>query len=284
VATACRFHRAFDTSVPTIRHNSDYKISHLSPQRHREDFTEGELEKKRLCRQYSASSQTNMRPKLSISRCLNIGVILAGMILATTFAARGELLWESSVQEFERTPGDGSVEAHYGFKNIGSSPVTILRIGSSCGCTVAQTDKKTYLPGESGQITARFSFGNRKGLQRKVIAVGLSDGTEKQLALNVSILEPLTVRPALLLWRVGENAVPKTVQLTPAKGVPLTIRSVSSSNPRVSAQLHPKTGAFDYTVTVTPIDTAEKLSTIVMIETNYPPDAPKSYQVHVHVK
>ena len=115
-----------------------------------------------------------MRPKLSISCCLNIGVILVGMILATAFTARGELLWESSVQEFERAPGDGSVEAHYGFKNIGSTPVTILRISSSCGCTVAQTDKKTYLPGESGQITARFSFGNRKGLQRKVIAVGLS--------------------------------------------------------------------------------------------------------------
>jgi Protein of unknown function (DUF1573) len=225
-----------------------------------------------------------MRPKFSISRCLNTGAILAGMILAATFAARGELLWESSVQEFERAPSDGSVEAHYGFKNIGPTPVTILRISSSCGCTVAETAKKNYLPGESGQITARFSFGNRKGLQRKVIAVGLSDGTEKQLALNVSILEPLTVRPNLLLWRVGENVAPKTVQLTAAKGVPLKIRSVSSSSPRVTAELHSKTDAFDYTVTVAPVDTAETLSTIVMIETDYPPDAPKSYPVHVRVK
>ena len=129
----------------------------------------GVLEKQRLCRQYSASSLIDMQSKLSISSCLNTGVIFAGMILAATFAARGELLWESPVQEFERLPDDGAVEAHYGFKNIGSTPVTILRISSSCGCTVAQTDKKTYLPGESGQISARFSFGNRKGLQRKVI-------------------------------------------------------------------------------------------------------------------
>ena len=124
----------------------------------------------------------------------------------------------------------------------------------------------------------------RSGLQRKVIAVGLSDGSEKQLALNVSILEPLTVRPGLLHWRVGENATPKTVQLTAAKGVPLKIRSVSSSNPRVSAQLHSGTNTSDYTVTVTPVDTAEKLSTTVMIETDYPSDAPKSYPVHVRVK
>ena len=225
-----------------------------------------------------------MRPKLRFSYCLNIGIFLAGMILAGSFPARGELLWESSVQEFERTPGDGAVEAHYRFKNIGSTPVTIVRINSSCGCTVAETDKKTYQPGESGQISARFSFGNRKGLQRKVIAVGLSDGSEKQLALNVSILEPLTVRPGLLHWRVGENATPKTVQLTAAKGVPLKIRSVSSSSPRVSAQLHSGTDTSDYTVTVTPVDTAEKLSTTVMIETDYPSDAPKSYPVHVRVK
>jgi hypothetical protein len=241
------------------------------------------LEKKRLCRQYS--SLIDMWPKLRFSCCLSTGVILAGMmIFAGTLSARGELLWESSMQEFERTPSDGAVEAHYRFKNLGSNPVTIVRINSSCGCTVAKTDKKTFQPGESGQISARFSFGNRKGLQRKVITVGLSDGTEKQLGLNVSILEPLTVRPGLLHWRIGENATAKTVQLTAAKGVPLKIRSVSSSSPRVSAELHPRTDASDYTVTVTPVDTAEKLSTTVMIETDYPPDAPKSYPVHVRVK
>jgi uncharacterized protein DUF1573 len=225
-----------------------------------------------------------MRPKLRISYFLSTGVILAGMILAGTFPARGELLWESSVQEFERTPDDGAVEAHYAFKNVGSTPVTIVRINSSCGCTVAETNKKTYQPGESGQITARFSFGNRKGLQRKVIVVGLSDGTEKQLALNVSILEPLTVRPDFLHWRVGESATPKTVQLTTAEGIPVKIRSISSSSPRISARLDPKADGSDYTVTVAPVDTAEKLSTTVMIETDYPPDAPKSYPVHVRVK
>ena len=223
-----------------------------------------------------------MQPKLRISFCLNTGIIVASMILATILPARGELIWESPTQEFERLPEDGAVEAHYGFKNTGSTPVTIARINSSCGCTVAQTDKKTYLPGESGQITARFSFGNRKGLQRKVITVGLTDGTEQQLALDVTILEPLTVRPGLLVWRVGEDPSAKTVQLTAAKGTPVKIRSVTSSSPRINAQL--KTAASDYTVTVAPVDTAEKLSTTVMIQTDYPPDAPKSYPVHVRVK
>jgi hypothetical protein len=225
-----------------------------------------------------------MQPKLRISFCLNTGLIVASMILATVLSARGELIWESPIQEFERSPEDGSVEAHYGFKNTGSTPVTIARINSSCGCTVAQTDKKTYLPGESGQITARFSFGNRRGLQRKVITVGLADGTEQQLALNVTILEPLTVRPGLLVWRVGEVPSAKTVQLTAAKGTPVKIRSVTSSSPRINAQLYSKTDSSDDTVTVAPVDTTEKLSTTVVIQTDYPPNAPKSYPVHVRVK
>jgi Protein of unknown function (DUF1573) len=225
-----------------------------------------------------------MQPKMCISFFLNTAIILASVFLATTFRARGELVWENPIQEFERSPSDEAVEAHYSFENVGSSPVTITRISSSCGCTVAQTDKKTYLPGESGQITARFAFGNRRGLQRKVITVGLADGTEKLLALNVSILEPLTVRPGLLLWRVGESPTAKTVQLTAAKGVPLKIRSVTSSSPRVTAELDPKTNGSDFNVTVAPVDTAAKLSTVVTIQTDYPPDAPKSYPVHVRVK
>jgi hypothetical protein len=225
-----------------------------------------------------------MWAKLRISCCLSTGVIVVGMILAGISPAHGELLWENSVQEFERSPSDGAVEAHYGFKNIGSTPVTIARINSSCGCTVAETAKKTYQPGESGQITARFSFGNREGLQRKVITVGLDDGTEKQLALNVSILEPLTVRPGFLLWRAGESPTPKTVQLTAAKGIPLKIRSVKSSSPRVNAELYPKADASGYTVAVAPVDTAEELSTVITIQTDYPTEAPKSYSVHVRVK
>jgi Protein of unknown function (DUF1573) len=215
---------------------------------------------------------------------LSRGIILASSIFAATVSALGQLIWENPNQEFERLAADRAVEAHYVFKNAGQIPVKIVRVSSSCGCTVAEVDKKTYLPGESGQIIARFTFGNRKGLQSKVITVGLSDGTEKQLGLNVSILEPLTLKPGLLLWQVGESSSPKSVRLTAAKGVPVRIRSVSSSSPRVSTQLHVNAEASDYTLTVAPADTAEKLSTVVTIQTDYPVDSPKSYPLHVRVK
>jgi Protein of unknown function (DUF1573) len=210
--------------------------------------------------------------------------VVTGIILAVHVSARAELIWENPTQEFQRSSADGAVEAHYAFKNTGPTAVTILGITSSCGCTVARAEKKTYAPGESGKITARFTFGNRKGLQRKVITVGLSDGTETKLGLNVSILEPLTVTPTLLFWRVGEGAAPKKVQLKAANDVPVNIRSVSSSSPRVTTQLEIKAEGTDYTLIVSPSDTAAKLAATVTVETDYPLDAPKSYQVYIRIK
>ena len=69
-----------------------------------------------------------MQSKLSISFCLSARAIFVSMILAAIASVRGELIWESSVQEFERTPEDGAVEARYSFKNVVSTPVTIVRI------------------------------------------------------------------------------------------------------------------------------------------------------------
>ena len=54
----------------------------------------------------------DMHPKLKISFCPSARAILVSTILAVIASVRGELIWESSVQEFERTPEDGAVEAH----------------------------------------------------------------------------------------------------------------------------------------------------------------------------
>jgi hypothetical protein len=210
--------------------------------------------------------------------------VLTGIFLATNLSSRADLVWENPAQEFYRSPSDGAVDARFAFKNTGPTAVTIKRITSSCGCTTARLEKRIYEPGESGEITARFTFGNRKGLQRKIITVGLSDGTETKLALNVSILEPLTVTPTLLFWRVGESPAPKMARMTAAKGTPVNIRSVSSSNPRVRVQLEVKAEAGDYSLIVSPSDTGEKLAATVMVETDYPVDAPKSYPVYVRIK
>jgi Protein of unknown function (DUF1573) len=48
-----------------------------------------------------------------------------------------QLKWESLEQKFKPSPLDKVVVAKYRFTNVGTSPVTISEVRTSCGCTTA---------------------------------------------------------------------------------------------------------------------------------------------------
>src|SRR5476651_2168195 len=95
---------------------------------------------------------------------------LLPLIFLTT-AAFAELKWDKPVQQFQRTPDDKEIDAHFTFRNVGSTPVTIKTLRSSCGCTTARMEKKTYAPGEQGEVIVQFVFGSRKDVHRKTVTV-----------------------------------------------------------------------------------------------------------------
>ena len=208
--------------------------------------------------------------------------------LAALFAfaavARAELKFDSPVQEFRRSPSDRYVEARFSFKNVGETPVTIRRVRTSCGCTTARPDRDTFAPGETGEIAAKFSFGSRRGPQRKIITVTTADKTQTMLDLRVWIQEPVTLTPALVLWGVGEPAEAKRVDL--AIDVPQKVRvtGVTSSNPRVTATLEPVKLGESYRLKVQPTDTAQKESAEIVVQTDPPAAAGKKYVVYARVK
>ena len=210
---------------------------------------------------------------------------LATLLLLT---GRGwaELQWDKPVQQFQRTPADGAIEARFTFKNTGATPVTIKTLRPSCGCTTAHLAKKTYGPGEAGEVVARFVFGDRKGPQRKTIEVRTDDAPTEPvlLDLRVNIHDPLTIAPALVFWKRGEPAEPKTVQLTADADQHVRIKSVASSNPRLAAKLVTIKAGEQYAVAVTPADTAQKESAEISVLTDFPADAPRTYILHARVK
>src|SRR5437763_8122569 len=97
----------------------------------------------------------------------------AGTILffALVSVVQADLKWDRPQQNFTVKPGETAVVAKYRFTNAGKAPVTIDAVRTSCGCTTATLVKKEYLPGESGEIEARFEVGNRVGHQEKTILV-----------------------------------------------------------------------------------------------------------------
>jgi hypothetical protein len=61
-------------------------------------------------------------------------------------------------------PGE-EVGARFGFKNTGDKPLLIERVGTGCGCTVAQYSEKPVQPGNSGFVEIVFDSRGKRGSQ-----------------------------------------------------------------------------------------------------------------------
>jgi hypothetical protein len=206
------------------------------------------------------------------------------LLLALVTPAFAQLKWDKPWQEFHRSPADGHLETAFAFQNAGQNTVTIKSIKTSCGCTTARLEKKTLAPGERGELTAKFNFGDRKGAHRKMITVKTDDGQQQELNFVVDIREALTIAPALVFWKVGQPAEPRTVQLDAAPGTAVRVKSVTSSNPRVAATLQTVKTGERYLLSVKPADTAQKEAAQLTLQTDYPPDAPRAYTIHARIK
>ena len=107
-------------------------------------------------------------------------------------------------------------EATFRFTNTGAEPVVIMDPVSSCGCTVPKLEKKEYLPGESGEIRAVFTFGSRVGVQRKRITVRTQSPTEETYLLNMVTHIPswIEIEPRVLRWKSTEANHSRQVMVT----------------------------------------------------------------------
>ena len=200
--------------------------------------------------------------------------------------AHAELKWERTVQQFQRVPDDKACEARYAFRNTGSTPITIKSLRSSCGCTTAKLDKKTYAPGEQGEVVLKFTFGDRKGNYLKGVTVTTDEKSAEPVVLKlfVDIHDPLTVTPALVFWRTGEATAAKSVQLTADPNQQVRIKSVTSSNPNFKTTLQTAQAGQQYSVAITPTGTAQKDSAEITVQTDFPADAPHAYTIYARIK
>lgn len=124
--------------------------------------------------------------------------------------SNGRLEFAKIHHDYGDIPANTTAEHAFTFTNTGDEPVYVYRTRTSCGCTVAALEKNEYLPGESGEIVARFS---PKGTTRqsKSIYVMTNASGQEQLELKVSAQPILTYQwqPRTLQFgevKIGEPA------------------------------------------------------------------------------
>jgi len=206
--------------------------------------------------------------------------------ILVTVAARAELKWDQTTIDLHPAVGDKTAVAHFKYENIGKTPVHFKSVKASCGCTTTQTQKEMVNPGEKGEVVATFNIGDRIGMQMKTVTVQTDDPIPAQattiLTLRADIPQALEIKPNFVYWTSGEEPKPKKISVKASKDFPATNLTIKSNSQNFESKVEPgKTG--EWTIEVTPKDTSHPIGTALLLETDYPKEAPKSFYVNVQV-
>lgn len=122
-----------------------------------------------------------------MKRCLTV---IAALLLAAAGASGqkdfgGVARFDSTVHDFGRiNTRDGAVSCTFTVTNIGTEPLNIFTVTTTCSCTSSSWTRKSIAPGESGTIDATFTNDEGPYPFDKTLNVYLS-GLDKPVVLHV---------------------------------------------------------------------------------------------------
>ena len=212
--------------------------------------------------------------------------ILIALAAMSVYCSAQQLQWETEELKFSPAPTEAIVVAHFKFKNTGNAEAQIASVNSSCSCTKVDWDKRSFAPGESGEITATFTIGVRTGLQEKVFLVESNDPAHPRTVLKMKVAIPEVVQlcPTFLFWSPTEAPAQKEIGVKIMNGFPVKTLTVESSNPKISAVIETVKPGGEYRIVVTPGETDQPIMAMLSIKTDYPPENPKTFYAHVRVQ
>lgn len=218
-------------------------------------------------------------------------LLAAGLLatLALVLGPRGEaqLSWGTRRIEIQASLQDTNAAAVFTFTNTTSRAISIHEVKASCGaCTIAELSKKRYLPGEVGSIKVIYTFGSRVGQQDSMVLVRTDDLVESAVVLNlrVHISEILQIRPAFVVWRVGDKPSPKEVSLKVVHEAPVHLLGAKTVGDGFRVDLRSVDEGRAYVVTIAPKDTKVSAAAQIVLETDLASQARKEFRIHAMVR
>lgn len=119
-----------------------------------------------------------------------------------------DLIFNNSEIKDKIQSGVSDYHFAFQFENKTKNAVKISDVVSSCDCVNLKFDKKEYQPNEAGKIKGVFAIGERVGRQEKsfIVVTDEAENSKYELKLVLEIVEPVTIRPKLLLWKSGDRS------------------------------------------------------------------------------
>lgn len=85
------------------------------------------------------------------------------------------------------------VEHVFEFENVGSEPLILSDVRTTCGCTAPEWPREPVAPGEKGSLKVLFNSTGKMGIQNKVITVmsnAVNNPARVKIVTNVLATKP----------------------------------------------------------------------------------------------
>lgn len=97
-----------------------------------------------------------MKNKLIIF-CTTLLVFISFSVFTAQAQNNSEFKFETETHDFGKIPQGTPVTYEFKFENVGTEPLIISKVESTCGCTVPEYTKTPIKPGEQGMISVTFN-------------------------------------------------------------------------------------------------------------------------------
>ena len=211
-------------------------------------------------------------------------LLLLGALCVFSQKGHAQLVWRSKKLVVPAKLEETKAHTHFDFKNVGSYPIKISEVKTSCGCTTAVLEKTLYQPGESGSIDTTMTIENKLGIQEKYINVNSDDpqAANEQLCFRVELPELLRVVPNFLYWKPNDFSA-KTVEVTAPDNLPIDIQRVNFDDEKFAVAWKPQEKVGEYLFVITPRTSVDGQKATVTLITNYPQVHPRVFYIHMQV-
>jgi hypothetical protein len=165
--------------------------------------------------------------------------------------------------------------------NVGTAPLEITQVRTSCGCTTTKDWDRRIEPGATGKIPVRFDTGSFSGTIQRNVTLVTNDPQQSQVVMQVKaqIWVPVEVTPKTVMFQYDPDASEsetRVVRLVSNLDKPLRFREVRSTHPSFAVELETVEPDREFALqirTVPPIGTG-MVTALVLLQPSDPDLAP----------
>lgn len=148
-----------------------------------------------------------MKSLLLLTTALFTGSFLAVAQVAPANPNAATLNFEFETYDFGDINEGDDASVDFVFTNSGADKLIITDVKASCGCTTPFWSKEPVLPGEKGQITAKYNTQGRPGTFNKAITITSNANEEtKRIFIKGNV-----IGKAAKADEISKNGVPERV-------------------------------------------------------------------------